>query len=152
MNVEASITINRPRAEVFDFVTDVGNMPKWVTGVSGATMRSTAMGPGARFGIRYISALRPNELEIEVSVYERPERFGLSSARGPFDFDGTMTLQDVEGGTLVTNSIVADPDSVATRLAAILFGWFVRPSMRARLRRELVALRDSIQGEKLADA
>jgi uncharacterized protein YndB with AHSA1/START domain len=152
MTVEATITINRPSAEVFDFVTDVTNMPQWVTGVSSAELRTPEMGSGARFVCRYTSALRPNEIEIEVSTYDRPGRFGLHSARGPFDFEGTMTLVEVDGGTVVTNSIVADPDSVATRIAAILFGWFVGPSMRKRLTRELETLRDSIQRQKLADA
>ena len=152
MNVEATITIDRPRADVFDFVTNVANMPRWVSGVSSAALRTPEMGPGARFVCRYVSSLRPNEIEIEVSAYDRPGLFGLRSARGPFDFEGTMTLQEADGATVVTNSIVADPDSVATRLAAIMFGWFVGPSMRKRLARELEALRDSIQREKLADA
>ncbi len=151
MNVDATITIDRAPAEVFAFVTEVSNMPKWVTGVSSAELRSDAMAEGARFVCRYTSALRPNEVEIEVIAYEAPSLFGLRSARGPVNFEGTLTIEDTPDGTRVTNTIVADPDSLASRLASILFGWFIRPNMRKRLARELEALRASMTDE-LADA
>ena len=152
MNFDASIVIDRPQREVFAFVTDVANMARWVTGVSSAEMVNGAMREGARFVCRYTSALAPNELEMEVASFEEPSRFGLRVARGPVNFEGTMTFTEVDGGTLVSNSIVGDPDSVATKLASLLFGWVVRPSMRKRLGRELETLRSEISREELADA
>ncbi|MDJ0961289.1 MAG: SRPBCC family protein [Acidimicrobiia bacterium] len=150
MNVDATITIARPVDEVFAYVTDVTNMPHWVTGVSRARMVSDAMGAGARFMCQYTSALRPNEIELEVTTYQAPTAIGLAASRGPLNFEGTMTLTEVDGGTSVTNTIVADPDSLATRLASLLFGWLVRPSYRKRLARELEALRTAMSGEKAA--
>ena len=150
MNVEATITIARPVDEVFAYVTDVTNMPEWVTGVTGARMVSETMGVGSRFMCQYTSAIRPNEIELEVTTYEPPAAFGMATSRGPFNFEGTMSLVVVDNGTKVTNSIVADPDSLATRLASLLFGWMVRPSYRKRLARELEALKASMSGEKAA--
>jgi len=152
MIVDANIFIERSAAEVFAYVADVTNMHNWVTGVSSAEMLTDEMSEGARFVCRYTSARRPTELEIEVIAYDAPHLIGLRVARGPISFEGTMTLVATDGGTLVTNAIVADPDSVATRLASVLFGWFVRPSMRKRLARELEALRSSIANEEMADA
>ena len=152
MIFEASIIIDRPRTEVFAFVADVANMPHWVTGLSSAEMLTGDMAQGARFVCRHTSALRPNELEIEVVSFDEPSLIGLRAARGPFDFEGTLTFTDADGGTLVTNSIVGDPDSVATRLASLFFGWVVGPSMRKRLARELETLSAEISREKLADA
>ena len=149
VNVDATITIARPIDEVFAYVTDVTNMPHWVTGVSGARMVSDVMGVGARFMCQYTSALRPNEIELEVTTYEAPKAFGLATSRGPFNFEGTMTLTEVDGATNITNTIVTDPDSVSTRLASLLFGWIVRPSYRKRLARELEALKSAMSGEKL---
>jgi len=149
VNFDATITIARPIDEVFAYVTDVTNMPHWVTGVSQARMVSEPMGAGAKFMCRYTSAIRPNEIELEVATYEAPHAFGMAMHRGPFNFEGTMTLVAGQGGTVVSNSIVADPDSLATRLASLLFGWLVRPSYRKRLARELEALKGSMSGEKL---
>jgi uncharacterized protein YndB with AHSA1/START domain len=149
VNFDATITISRPIEQVFTYVTNVTNMPAWVTGVSRAHMVSDTMGVGARFMCHYTSAIRPNEIELEVTTYEPSTSFGLATSRGPFNFEGTMTLVEVDGGTRVTNSIVADPDSVATRLASLLFGWLVRPSYRKRLARELEALKASMAGQKL---
>ena len=150
MNFDATITIARPIDDVFAYVTDVANMAHWVTGVSGARLVSDSMGLGATFMCQYTSAIRPNEIELEVTTYEAPTAFGMVASRGPFNFEGMMTLAEVDGGTRVTNSIVADPDSLATRLASLLFGWLVRPSYRKRLARELEALKASMSGEKAA--
>ena len=150
VNFDATITIARPIDEVFAYVTDVTNMPHWVTGVSRARLVSESMGVGAKFMCQYTSAIRPNEIELEVTTHEAPSAFGMAMSRGPFNFEGTMTLAEVDGGTRVTNSIVADPDSLATRLASLLFGWLVRPSYRKRLARELEALKASMSGEKAA--
>ena len=152
MNVDASITIARPIEDVFRFVTDVDNMPLWVTGVTSAELVSDTMQPGSHLVCRYVRAMRPNEIELEVTAFDVPTRFGMKMARGPFSFEGTMALSSTAEGTTVRNSIVVDPDSLSTRLASLLFGWFVRPNMRSRLRRELETLRTSMMGEEMADA
>ena len=152
MNVDASITIDRPIGDVFRFVTDVSKMPMWVTGVSSAELVSAEMGPGAHLVCRYVRAMRPNLIELEVTSFVPPTEFGLKMARGPFSFEGVMELAVADGSTVVRNSIVVDPDSLSTRLASILFGWFVRPNMRRRLERELEMLRASMMGEEMADA
>ena len=152
MNVDASITLKRPIDEVFAYVTDVPKMAHWVTGVSSAELISDAMGNGARFVCRYTSAFRPNELELVVTSYAPPAVFGIQIARGPFNFDGTISLEADGDGTRIVTTTAVDPDSLATRLASLLFGWFVAPSMRKRLTRELEALRDAMMRERLADA
>ena len=147
MRALAEIIVARPTDEVFDFVTDVANMPRWMTGVRTASQIDAEMGPGARFSLDYMGGWRSNELEVVVTEFERSSIYATQIARGPFAFEGTMTFESVEGGTKVVNSIEAGPDSLATRIAAILFGWMLSGSMSRRLLRELETLQHTIEDD-----
>ncbi len=140
----ASITIDRPADEVFGFVTNVSEMPRWVSGVKSAKLLSKEMGKGARYVVDYIRGRRAEAIEIEVTDYEEPRLFGSRSSRGPFQFEGRMELENGSHQTTVTNIIEAGPDSVATRLASFLFGPFLRRSFTARLRAELEQLQSAM--------
>jgi len=152
MKATATISIPRPVDEVFDFVTTVENMPRWVSGVSGARMVSKAMEKGARYVIDYVMGWRRSEVEIEVVDYERPKLFAARSRRGPFDYEGRMELVSDGSTTSVTNIIEDSPDSVATTLASALFGWLLRPARRRRLHKELEQLRQAIGTNHPAEA
>lgn len=145
MKATATVTINRPIGEVFSFVTDVGKMPRWVSGVSGARLLSREMGRGARYVLDYIQGWRSSEMEIEVTEYEPPRSFASRTYRGPFAFEGRMELREVESATEITNIIEAGPDSVSTRVASWMLGPVLRRSFTRRLVRELEQLREAIQ-------
>jgi uncharacterized protein YndB with AHSA1/START domain len=147
MKATASIFIARPIADVFDFITDVAKMPSWVTGVQSSRRVSDAMGEGARYVLEYNGGWRSYEIEVAVTGYDPPALFAATTARGPFAFEGTTTLKEVEGGTRVSNLIEAGPDSLASRMASLLLGWLLRPSMSRRLLRELQALQNSIESD-----
>jgi len=140
----ASISIQRPVDEVFDFVTNVENMPRWISGVSGARMVSIAMEKGARYCIDYVAGWRSSEVEIEVVDYERPKLFASKSSRGPFDYEGRMELTSDGMWTSITNIIEDNPDSLATTVANALFGPLLRGARRRRLQKELEQLRNAI--------
>lgn len=146
MKAMASISINRPVDEVFDFVTNVENMPRWVSGVSGARLLSQAMGKGARYVIDYVTGFRSNEVEIEVVDYERPKLFAGKSSRGPFDYEGRIELAGDDTSTSITNIIEDNPDSVASTIASVIFGPFLRGAYRRRMEKELEQLRTAIGG------
>jgi hypothetical protein len=55
-----------------------------------------------------------------------------------------MELRAVGDATEVTNNVETGPESIATRLADIIFGPIVRRSIRKRLQDELQALRASM--------
>ncbi len=144
MKLSATITIPRPRSEVFAFIADVSNMPRWVSGVTSARLVSEEMGPGARFVCEYRPAFRSEPIELEVVDFNPPDSFCTKSRRGPFQFEGCVTLADSGDGTSVTNTIEAGPDSLSTRLATMLLGPILRRSMQRRLYRELTALEHAV--------
>ena len=147
MKATASISIPRPVDEVFDFVTNVENMPRWVSGVSGARMVSKAMGKGARYIIDYVAGQRASEVEIEVVDYQRPKVFAARAKRGPFDYEGRMELSGDDKSTSITNIIEDAPDSLASTVATVLFGPFLRGAYRRRMQNELEKLRNVISSD-----
>ena len=144
MKLSASITIPQPRDAVFAFVSDVSNMPKWATGVTGARMISPEMGLGARFECEYRPSWRSDRIQLEVISYQPPDSLCTQTYRGPFQFEGCVSLEERPDGTTVTNTIEAGPDSLSTKLATLLFGPFLRRSMQRRLARELAALEAAV--------
>jgi hypothetical protein len=131
---------------VFAFVSDVTNMPKWVTGVTAARLVSGTMGKGARFVCEYRPSWRSDRIELEIVSFEPPDSFCTRSSRGPFQFEGCVSLEAAAEGTAVTNTIEAGPDSLSTKLATLLLGPLLRRSMQKRLLRELTALEHAVAG------
>lgn len=144
MKATATISISRPINEVFDFVTNVDNMPRWISGVSAARLRSKVMDKGARYVIDYVQGWRSSEMEIEVVGYERPRLFAGRTSRGTFDYEGRMELSGDASTTSVTNIIEDAPDSLATTVASALFGPILRRAHRRRLQKELEQLKSAI--------
>ena len=146
MKANARIEVALPVGKVFDYVTNVANMPAWVTGVTASAMIDETMDEGSRYRLEYLGGWRTNDLEVVVTEYERPTVFASQTARGPFAFEGKMSFVERDGVTEITNSIEAGPDSLASRVASLLFGWLLRGSMSRRLLRELEALKQSAMG------
>ena len=148
MNATATIAIARPIGDVFAYITDVSNMPAWISGVQSARLLTDEMDANAHYVVDYNGGWRSNEIEVEVTRFEPPNVFASVAVRGPFAFEGTIRLEPIEGGgTRVSNVIDAGPDSVASRVASIMLGWLLRGSMSRRLLRELETLQGSIEGD-----
>lgn len=95
--------INRPQQEVFDFVTDLENDPKWQSGVE--SVERTSNGPiGAGSTWRYQTKLlgRKVETEIEMVSYKPPHKASVKAIEGPVPFENTYTFEAQDGGTLLT--------------------------------------------------
>lgn len=146
MNAKSSIVIERSIDEVFDYVSNVENMPRWVSGVSRVRLLSDRVKAGAKFSAEYAQGMRRAGIDFKVVEFEPPTRFATKSERGPFSFPfkGTMELRAVGDATEVTNNVETGDESIATRLASLLFGPILRRSIRNRLQDELQALRASM--------
>jgi len=97
---EHSIFIDRPREEVFEFVTDPENDPKWqsaIESVERASEDPIDKGSTYRYKVKFLG--RNIESENEITSYEPPNQASFKSISGPIPFEGTFKFESKDGGT-----------------------------------------------------
>jgi uncharacterized protein YndB with AHSA1/START domain len=99
---ETHVRIERPIDEVFDFVSDPQNFPRWNSAVR--TVRKTSAGPdgvGSTFSMeRDLSGGRA-ENALELLVHARPREFAIRTTSGPTPFLYRYTFSPENGATIV---------------------------------------------------
>lgn len=106
IDVARSITINRPVAEVFAYVSDVSNEPAWHTDVLEA--RQTSEGPigiGTTFLIRVKPSMGVSEGLEEVIGFELNRKQVLRGEMGSMRPTITDLFEPADGGTKFTRRI-----------------------------------------------
>jgi len=79
INFENKVLIERPRGEVFDFVANFENVPKWNYFVKSVRkINEVPLGPGARFH----QIRKTDQQHFEVVEFERPSRVTVETLEG----------------------------------------------------------------------
>lgn len=101
-SVHGEIVIARPVAEVFDFVADQRNEPKYNPGMASAEkLTRGAIGQGTRYRVAVRSMGRPVTMVLETTVYERPSRLASTTVMSSAEISGELTFEPEAGGTLM---------------------------------------------------
>ena len=122
ITTRVTIQINRPIDEVFAFVTDPANFPRWA-GALVKESRQTSPGPigvGTTFtqtnmlmGRRFVS-------EMRVVTYDPNSRFDYETTSGPIRFAGHYTFASADGGTRFTSVDESEPSGFLRYLQPLL--------------------------------
>jgi menaquinone-dependent protoporphyrinogen oxidase len=98
--VEGEITIQRQVEEVFDFVADERNEPRYNPRMLDAQLISDArIGLGARFRAELKTIRGTMPMMIEVTGFERPRRLASATHSSMMDTVGALTFQAASDGT-----------------------------------------------------
>jgi hypothetical protein len=117
------ILIERRVEDVFDFVADECNEPRYNTQMTLAEQVSDGpVGLGSRFRAVVRSGGRPVPMEIELAAFERPSRLGSRATMPGMVTDGELTFEDAGGSTLMRWRWDVQPEG-ALRLLAPLVWW-----------------------------
>jgi uncharacterized protein YndB with AHSA1/START domain len=102
------VTIRRPAGEVFAFIADGLNGPKWRSGIVdiahvsgtgvGATYKQGVKGPGGR----------RVDADYRVTAYEPDHRLAFEAIAGPVRPTGDYILEETPDGTRLTFSLQAE--------------------------------------------
>jgi carbon monoxide dehydrogenase subunit G len=106
---EATIFINRPQQEVFDFMSDPANAPKWQNNF--VSSEWTSEGPvGVGSTQRAVSRFLGRELETtaEITVWDPPNRTAFKLPEGQIQLEATTTYESKGDGTQITISGVGE--------------------------------------------
>jgi uncharacterized membrane protein len=136
VDVETTIAIAAPRADVAAYAADPDNATEWYDNIDAVEWRSD---PPLRVGSRiaFVARFLGRRLEYtyEVREYVPGERFVMSTAQGPFPMETTYTWTELpDGGTEMTLRNRGEPAGF-TRVAAPVMGRAMARANRADLRR-----------------
>ena len=101
-HVEASITVNRPIAEVFAFVTDFSKAVQWQSGLIEAGVTSSGpVGVGSTF--KWIASFAGQKMDTggQLTVWDPPNQYGYKTTAGPVPGGGGFTFKAEGNSTLV---------------------------------------------------
>lgn len=103
MSFQISLDIHRSPSDVFAFVADFRNMPRWYDAVERVTATTAAStGQGARFHmVRSLPGTRAYN-DVEVTSFQPDEEVTFASINGPTPFRYHYRLAPAPGGTRLT--------------------------------------------------
>jgi uncharacterized membrane protein len=107
--VTAQVVIGRPIEDVFKFIKDMNGHAEWQTGVIESRVTSEG-GVGVGSTYRYVTHMLGREIrtEGEVTTCDPEEGFFYRSTVAPFQIEGGYTFEKANGGTKVTQKLVAN--------------------------------------------
>jgi len=108
--LDISTVIDRPVEEVFAFLSNPENGPKWSSGSSEVMITSDGpIGVGTTYrSIRSFLGQRI-ESETEITEYEPNQLYATRSISGPFPMESSVSFEPVEGGTRITGTLWGEP-------------------------------------------
>src|SRR5690242_11119929 len=96
MRAELTIEIARTPEEVFAYLTDVANLPKWQSGVRAVKQEGDRIDETRSFLGREVHTT------LEILENDAPRVFTLKALNGPVRFTVTHTLEPAGTGTRLT--------------------------------------------------
>ena len=107
---ETTIFIDRPQQEVFDFVSNPANNPKWQGNFISAEWTSdnpVGVGSTQHSVSRFLG--REMEATAEITVWDPPNQFSFRLPEGPYPAEGTNIFEPKGDGTQVTQKGTGEP-------------------------------------------
>jgi Polyketide cyclase / dehydrase and lipid transport len=141
-----TVTITRPAGEVFAFLAELRNIPRW----NYAIARTVPTSPGpARVGATYRQTCtipRPSEENLKITVFQPPTRLAVQGQIGPFQATTSYLLESVAAGTRLTNDVKLEPVSALLRP----IGPLAAPRIKAAVARNLRTLKGLLESGRPA--
>jgi uncharacterized membrane protein len=144
IQITDTITIGRPPTEVFAFVADLNNIPKWQSEV--VTSKVVTPGP-TRVGTRFTEDVKMGPRRVaatcEITEFAPNTVVGFRATSPAMDYSGRFQFEGAAGGT---NLIVTATGQ--------LKGWWklmqplLKGEFRSGIRKELAALKDILEKNK----
>jgi hypothetical protein len=140
------VTIRRTAEDVFAFLADFENVPRWNYAIASTTKVSPGpVGVGTVY--RQIRSI-PSRAEegFEVTVFQPGRRLAVEGEIGPFHARVSYLLESLGNATRLTNDLELEPSSTLTRLLAPL----AVSRVKAAVAQNLEELRRILEAEERA--
>ena len=108
--IEIDVDINRPVEEVFDFVSNSENLPRWRA--TALAVKKASAGPltlGGIFRGRFTFLGRQFDGNLEVTAHQANHVYATKMTAGPFPLETRYTFEAIEGGTRIHFVMEGEP-------------------------------------------
>ena len=120
VNFETSIRIERPVDDVFDYVSDPRNFPRWNSAVQSVREIGSAKGGvGATYLMERDLPGGRAENELEIVDWDRPAAFAIRTTSGPTPFLYRYRFSTEEASTLLELSAEVELSGIAGALGPL---------------------------------
>ena len=136
MSIEAAggTTIACPIEQVFDYLSDARNEPRWLPGA--LAVEKTSEGPVGLDSTFVGQYRRAGRVELRLVEFERPHRVTFRAHSKIVDFDDAVDLIETRGSTRLQARMSASPRGAMR---------FLAPVMARTLRRQFAANWDHLR-------
>ena len=132
---DLSTLVDRPMPDVFAFLSNPLNTPKWQSMV--AHIEPVTPGPaglGSKYKVTAEMMGRKIDGLLEITAFEPPTKFGFTNQAGPMQVNITVTLKPAGTGTKIALHAEGNPAGLFKIAEGVLAGQ-VKSQMEANLAR-----------------
>ena len=140
--VIGTVDIGRPVGDVFAFLSDFSNNPKWEKGLE--EMEFTTPGPlavGSK-GRRVENMMGRDEGTFEITEFEQDKHVGLTFESQRFKGSGQYDLESIDAGTRLNYRFVGDAKGMVWKLLIPLMA----PMIKRSGRKDFLRLKSLVEG------
>lgn len=105
VKVERSVSIARPPGDVFSFVSDIRNDPKWHTDVLEAKASTEAVGAGTVFDVKIKPSMGVSGGTMTVAEFDPPRRLVFQGRMGKMEPRVSYAVEPEGSGTRYTRVV-----------------------------------------------
>jgi hypothetical protein len=107
--VEANVVVNRPLAEVFQFLSVNENALQWQSGLLETRITNDVTGPGRAWidTLQFLS--RRMEISFQLTDWQSDRKLAFQSTGGPIPMQGSYSFAPNGAGVQVTFLLTGDP-------------------------------------------
>jgi uncharacterized membrane protein len=100
MEVRASIRINRPVDQVFEYISDPTNDPAWISGIVSAQV-TTGLPVGRGTQVKRVAKFLGKKIEyvLEITDFQPNKLIAMKSVQGPFPMEVEYAFQQAGNET-----------------------------------------------------
>jgi carbon monoxide dehydrogenase subunit G len=123
INLDLGVLIDKPVKDVFAFITNPSNMPKWNSAVVSLEQVTPGnVGVGTKFKSVGEMLGRRIEGEMHVIAFEPDSKYGFQMNAGPVQVNVTLTFKTVGTGTKLSLNAQGNPGGLFKLAEGVLQG------------------------------
>ena len=135
INLDLSTLVDRPMPEVFTFLSNPLNLPKWQMMIAKIEQVTPgAPGVGSKYKVAAEMLGRKIDGLMEITSLEPPTRFGFTNQAGPMQVTVTVSLKPAGTGAHISLNAQGNPGGLFKIAEGMLTGQ-VKSQMEANLAR-----------------